>query len=81
MSERHAVIQRLFTRAAEKSGGASGLARELRLPYFEMQQYINGDSMPPEAVLLRVVGLILEDLPEIRAEFPPEIWQSLSLPN
>jgi hypothetical protein len=37
--------------------------------------------MPPEALLLRVVDVILDELPAIRTEFSPEVWQSLSLPK
>jgi len=80
MTERHSVIRRLFVRAAMKIGSASELAHQLSIPYSEVRLYLDGEAAPPEEVLLRVVEVILEELPTIRAEFSPEIWRSLRLP-
>lgn len=81
MSERHAVIKRLFLRAAQRLGSAAALARHLGIPYSEVQEYIQGESMPPEAVLLATVQIILDEISRIRAEFPAEVWRSFPLPE
>jgi len=81
MSEQHRIIQRLFIRAAEKHGSTAFLARHLAIPYSELRLYIQGEAMPPEAIILRAVDLILEELPAIRSEFAPEAWASLSPPK
>ena len=36
--------------------------------------------MPPEAVLVRAVEMIIEDLPTIRSGFSEAAWRSLPLP-
>lgn len=63
-----------------KIGSTAMLAQHLRIPYSEMRAYLDGEAMPPEDVLLRTVDTILEELPAIRGEFPPEVWHSLRLP-
>lgn len=64
-----------------KIGGAGMLASQLKIPFTELREYLHGEAMPPEEVLLRAVDIILEELPSIRAEFSPEVWKSLSLPQ
>jgi hypothetical protein len=81
MSEQHRIIQRLFIRAAEKHGSTAFLALHLAIPYSELRLYIQGEAMPLEVILLKVVDLILEELPAIRSEFSPDLWASLALPK
>jgi hypothetical protein len=80
VGESQAIVERLFTRAAEKVGSVSRLARELNVPYSEVRSYVHGEAMPPEEILLRAVDFIIEELPAIRAGFSREAWQSLGLP-
>lgn len=61
-------------------GSASALALHLRIPYSELATYLAGHAMPPEAVLVRAVELIIEDLPTIRSGFSDAAWRSLPLP-
>jgi hypothetical protein len=41
---------------------------------------MSGHAMPPEAVLVRAVELIIEDVPSIRSGFSDAAWRSLPLP-
>lgn len=81
MDEKHAVIRRLFSRGAMKTGSAAAFARELGITFGDLRAYLEGKQMPPEEVLLRAVATILDELPAIRSEFAPEVWQALSLPQ
>jgi len=80
VEESQAIVQRIFIRCAEKTGSASALALRLRIPYSEVTTYMNGHAMPPEAVLVRAVEMIIEDLPSIRSGFSDAAWRSLPLP-
>jgi hypothetical protein len=80
MNDRHAIVERLFVRAAQRLGGAGMLARRVRIPLSQLRHYLVGEAMPPEQVLLATVNVILDELPAIRREFPAEVWRSLSLP-
>jgi hypothetical protein len=78
--EPQAIVQRIFTRCAQRMGSASALALHLRIPYSELATYISGQAMPPEAVLARAVEAIIEDMPAIRSSFSDAAWRSLPLP-
>jgi hypothetical protein len=80
MEESQAIVQRIFTRCAEKVGSVSALALRLGIPYSEVGVYVGGHAMPPEAVLARAVELIIEDVPAIRSSFSESAWRSLPLP-
>lgn len=80
MNERAAVVRRLFVRAADKVGSAVALCEACGITYADFRSYVNGQAAPSEEVLLRAVGVILDELPTIRAEFAAEVWRSLSLP-
>jgi len=81
MTERHAVIKRLFLRAAMRVGSAGALAQQLQITYSELRLYLEGEAAPPEEVLLKAVSVILDELPAIRTEFSRETWDSLRLPG
>jgi hypothetical protein len=79
MDERCAVVQRIFVRAAERLGSAARLSDALDITHSDLRVYLAGEAMPPEAVLLRAVDIIIEEMSSIRAQFRPEVWQSLSV--
>jgi hypothetical protein len=81
MDESSAIVQRLFTVAAQRVGSASALGRHLGLTYAELRPYLAGEAMPPEQVLLRTVEVVMEDLPLIRSGFSENAWRSLALPG
>ena len=74
-------MQRIFVRCAEKVGSASALALRLRISYSELATYLAGHAMPPEAVLVRAVELVIEELPSIRTGFSESAWSALPLPR
>ena len=81
MDDQHRIILRLFSRAADKVGSVAHLGSMLAIPYADVSAYIQGMAIPPEDVLLRLVALILDDLPQIRREAPADAWDSLRLPK
>jgi len=81
LGEQHAIVQRIFLRAAERIGGASALCQQIKVPYSELRTYLQGDAMPPEDILLRAVDVIIDELPAIRSGFSQRAWQSLALPR
>jgi transcriptional regulator with XRE-family HTH domain len=80
LGERHAIIRRLFTRAAEREGSLAHLAQKLGIPFSELREYLRGETLPSEKVLLSAVQIILDELPAIRSQFSRSAWQALSLP-
>jgi hypothetical protein len=80
MDEQQAIVQRIFTRAAEKMGSVAALALHIRATYSEIRTYIAGEAMPPEDLLLRAVDLLIDELPVLRSHFSKAAWQSLALP-
>jgi len=81
VEESQAIVQRIFTRAAENVGSTAAVARQLGVPYSEIKTYLAGEAMPPEELLLRAVELVLEELPAIRRAFSERAWRSLGLPK
>ena len=80
MEESNAIVQRLFTLAAQRVGSAYALGRHLGLTYAEVQPYLAGEAIPPEELVLRTVDLVIEDLPIIRGAFSEQAWRALALP-
>ena len=80
MDAEHELILRLFARAAHKVGSVSRLAMMLGVSYADVAKYMQGEAIPPEAVLLRAVELILDDVAHFRNLYP-DAWESLSLPK
>ena len=80
MDEEHQLTQRLFNRAAERVGGATRLKQRLRISSNDVLMYLQGKAIPPEAVMLRAVEIVLDELPRFRSEFSSQAWRALSLP-
>jgi hypothetical protein len=80
VGERQAIVRRIFMCAAQRLGSTSAVARDVGIGFGELRTYISGEAMPPEQVLLKVVEIIIDQIPAIRTEFPPEDWRSLRLP-
>jgi hypothetical protein len=81
MDEEHRLTQSLFNRAAERVGSATRLQQRLRISSNDVLMYLQGKAIPPEAVMLRAVEIVLDELPRFRSEFSSEAWQALSLPK
>jgi hypothetical protein len=81
MTEQLAIVQRIFRTAVERQGSAAHLAAHLGVTLQQMRSYVAGEEMPSDLVLLRVVNLILQDLPSIRGQFSKAAWTSLALPR
>lgn len=80
MDESNAIVQRLFTVAAQRVGSVHALGRHLGLDYAELRPYLAGEVIPPEEVILRTVDLVIDDLPIIRSAFSEQAWRALALP-
>jgi len=81
MDEEHELVLRLFNLAAERVGGATRLKQRLRISSNDVLMYLQGKQVPPEAVMLKAVELVLDDLPRFRSHFSSEAWRALSLPK
>jgi hypothetical protein len=81
VDDQHRIILKLFSRAAHKVGSVAHLGVILAIPYGEVNLYLQGKAIPPEEILLRLVTIILDDLPEIRRDTSAEAWESLRLPK
>ena len=80
MDDTERVVHRLFVKAAERVGSVARLADLLGVSPSEIRAYVSGDAAPSDAILLRTVELILDELPAIRSQVSPQAWQALSLP-
>ena len=57
------VYRRTLQKAAELIGGHAKLCRHLHVPADELQKWIDDKGVPPRAIFLRAVDLILEETP------------------
>ena len=73
-AEQLVIVRRIFVAACYRFGSAASFADFLGISQSELSQLLEGSVMPSDAVLLRAVDLIIEDLPMMRAEFSPAIW-------
>jgi DNA-binding transcriptional regulator YdaS (Cro superfamily) len=55
------VYSRAVQRASELVGGGERLARRLRVPRADIEQWIAGKAKPPREIFLRIVDLILDE--------------------
>jgi hypothetical protein len=55
------VYSRTFQKAAELAGGQKKLARHLRVPLADLQNWIADKDVPPMASFLRAVDLVLDE--------------------
>ena len=81
MDETSEIVRRIFLRAAQRVGSVAALGRELGASYSEIKAYVAGDTVPTNAILLRAVEILIDDLPELRSGFSEQAWQALSLPG
>jgi hypothetical protein len=61
MSVASTVYSRTLRKAAELIGGRAKLCRHLRVPMGELEQWIDDKAVPPIAIFLRAVDLVVED--------------------
>ena len=64
------VGRRVLARAAAKLGGVEALAAHLEISQRVLQYYITGVEPVPDALCLRAIDVILEDVPAIVREPP-----------
>jgi hypothetical protein len=57
------VYSRTLQKAAELIGGPKKLCRHLRVPMADLQNWIDDKAVPPIAIFLRAVDLIIEETP------------------
>ena len=58
------VAREVLARAAVKVGGVGKLASHLNLSSRALSEYVNGRLAVPDALFLRVLDVVLEELPE-----------------
>ena len=56
--------RRVLARAALQVGGMPKLAAELRLSERTLRRYILGEEAIPEGLMLRIIDVLLKQLPE-----------------
>jgi hypothetical protein len=57
------VYSRTLRKAAELVGGRAKLCRHLRVPMAELEKWIDDQAVPPIAIFLRAVDLVVDDTP------------------
>jgi hypothetical protein len=55
------VYSRTLRKAAELIGGRAKLCRHLRVPMAKLEQWIDDKAVPPIAIFLRAVDVVVED--------------------
>jgi len=55
------VYSRTLRKAAELIGGRAKLCRHLRVPMSDLEQWIDDKAVPPMAIFLRAVDVVVED--------------------
>lgn len=61
-----AVARHVLARAAAKVGGVAKLAARLNLSQRALSWYVHGDLTVPDALFLKALDIVLEELPETR---------------
>ena len=64
------LAQRVLAKALQKLGTPEILARALHIPHAALLDYLQGRTATPDAILLRAVDLVLDDLPTVH---PPGV--------
>jgi hypothetical protein len=77
----HEVARRVLARAAAQLGSVESLAGRLMISSRLLQYYITGSEPVPDSLLLRVIDIVLEGLPEIEKHSPTSPQASHSLPD
>jgi hypothetical protein len=62
------VSRRVLERAAARLGGAAALAAKLGIGERVLSRYLEGRELVPDALFLRAVDIVLEQLPEVQKE-------------
>ena len=57
------MYSRTLQKAAELAGGRAKLCRELRVPSDELQKWIDDKALPPIAVFLKAVDIVIAESP------------------
>ena len=65
------VRQRVLARAAAKLGGVEALAARLQVGRRLLMAHITGGEPIPDALLLRAIDVILDELPGVLRTTPP----------
>ena len=65
------VYSRTLQKAAELIGGRAKLCRHLHVPADELQKWIDDKAVPPTAIFLRAVDLIIEETPSPAGDSDP----------
>ena len=65
------VYSRALLKAAELLGGRDKLAKALRVPRAELDQWIGEQGKPPRDTFLRVVDLILDEIGAAASDTEP----------
>jgi hypothetical protein len=68
------VYSRTFQKAAELAGGNKKLAHQLRVPLADLEKWIADKDVPPMAIFLKAVDLVLDQTsspPASEAGDPP----------
>ena len=55
------VYSRTLLKAAELAGGQKKLARQLRVPLADLENWVADKDEPPMAIFLRAVDLVLDE--------------------
>ena len=71
------IGRRVLARAAAKLGGVDALAARLEISEQVLRHYITGREPVPDALLMRAIDVILEDVPTIVRE-PPGVGESVA---
>jgi hypothetical protein len=64
------VYSRTLQKAAEAAGGQKKLARVLRVPLAELENWIADKDEPPTAVFLKAVDMVLDETTSSGASEP-----------
>jgi hypothetical protein len=72
-----AIVRRIFVAASLKYGSAGHFAQFLGISQEDLAVYLAGKAMPPEDVLVRAAGIIIDELDHFRHEFAEVAWAGL----
>jgi hypothetical protein len=67
-----ALTARTFRRALQIVGGPRQLTRRLRVPMADLAEWLAGEDLPPTAVFLAAIDIVLSELDRTAVLMPPE---------
>jgi hypothetical protein len=65
------VYSKALQKSAELAGGRAKLCRQLRVPMADLERWIADKAVPPIAIFLRAVDLIIAQTPPPRGDPDP----------